>query len=149
MKQFHLKLLERPLEHGEILPYLKLSDYISLNDPITLSVAISDDPQSGHVVEGGFDEFRVVDKISTSDQSLDLQPWKVLPSPFGDQLTINPPDQDLYNLEILSLDGRTIWMKKNLQGQEKIETNRWLTGTYIVRLQKQDGTADTRRVVKH
>jgi hypothetical protein len=127
----------------------KLSDYISLADPLTLSVAVSDDPQNGHVVEGAFDEFRVVDKISTSTESQSLIDWKVSPSPFSDHFMVSLSSDDLYQLNVLSLDGRRILNQADISGQVKILTNHWASGTYVVRITNSNGETATERIIKH
>lgn len=126
-----------------------LSDLMELTDSMTIRVQVSDDPQEGHVVEGGFDEFRVVDKLSTSSQDNTSQlDWSVAPTVTSDEIIISVKEEEVSQIEIFDNQGRSIYLQSANSGQLKVHTAKWSKGLYHVVLKTQEGQVEAKSFIR-
>ncbi|MDX1684405.1 MAG: choice-of-anchor B family protein [Saprospiraceae bacterium] len=112
----------------------QIADYIDLTDSMTISVQVSDDQASGHISEGGFDEFRIWDKFSTDISDESVNHWRVYPTPVHNRLIIESEKEGNQVVHIINTNGQLMTHLEITQGLNEISVIQWPEGIYFIRL---------------
>jgi hypothetical protein len=93
--------------------------------------------------------FAVVASTSASDEMALEEALHVFPNPVREALTLEwPGAQPPLAVDILSMDGQTVWRQATPQGgRAKLDTEAWDAGVYLVQVRTAGGLHTT-RVVK-
>ena len=126
-----------------------IADYIELTDSVYIEIQASDDQAEGHLVEGGFDEFRVVDRITTSVSSLGNKlDWSLSPTIVNDQLQVTIGFDVDATLELIDLEGRVIQTKDVNQGITLMDPSALSSGLYMVRIRTENNETESLKFIK-
>lgn len=91
---------------------IMVEEWLSLTDSMRLIVEVSDDFTNGHVVEGGFDEFRVMGERTTNNNTVTNEGLNIWPTVTTSNLNISGLKDQHEWIRILAQDGRTVQYKK-------------------------------------
>jgi hypothetical protein len=70
------------------------------------------------------------------------------PNPFSENFTIDNANGKFNTYSIITIDGREIVNGSLGKGIEVVQTNEWSNGVYFLRLNSQNGTSNTSKIVK-
>lgn len=120
----------------------KLLDHITLTPFMQLKVRCTD-VSPGHLSEGGFDNFMIVDSSELGiDNVVVNKIIRVLPNPFNDQLTIELDsdfsDSDNLTVELIELGSGKVVYASTLNAASSKHNPTCQAGVYIIRV--SDGT---------
>lgn len=118
---------------------ITISDIIEPTADMHMIISTSDGT-NGHIVEGGFDGFRIQeDGISNNNNIALSQVGNVYPNPFDRELTVTLNEEysnDQWNVQLYNISGQLVQQNLNLAatgGVLSVETD-LQTGTYILTL---------------
>ena len=127
---------------------IPLRGLVDTDADLSLSVVIEDQVNTGHLLEGGFDVFRIIDgAVSTTNTIAELDNIKIFPNPFSDNINIILEANDYKSIRLVDLMGRDVYSTKSINNQTVIETN--LTpGFYNILIERNDGTLLSQKLIK-
>jgi choice-of-anchor B domain-containing protein len=112
----------------------RILDFVSLSNNMSLKVETSDNANSGHLVEGGLDNFKIYEdplvpiKEFENEFSLDISP-----NPFHTSLFISIPEEiNEGTLSIFDALGRMVFEEINEDNQMEINTEKLPSGIYYI-----------------
>ncbi|MFN6039302.1 MAG: choice-of-anchor B family protein [Bacteroidota bacterium] len=129
-----------------------IAQFITPTSTMQLIVRCAD-ASPGHLVEGGFDKFFIVDSLSSglNDLTENTAQLNVFPNPFNSELKINWKllNNDAANLTLVDLSGRAIRQFPIYSESGTIVFNDNLeAGIYLVKISQKNRTLKVIRVVK-
>lgn len=128
----------------------KLLDYISLTEFMQLKVRAMDLP-GGHLVEGGFDNFMVVDSSELGiDNVIVTKIIPVYPNPFNDKLTVDLSElsSEELSLEFIEIGSGKIAHSQKVHAELIEFTVPLQKGMYLLRILDGETQLTQERVVK-
>jgi len=126
-----------------------VNSVITPTSTMQIKVRAMDDIQEGHLVEGGFDNFRVIEESGAGLADLNNQ-VNVYPSPFNEYIVVDLEGiEGLVDVEIYDLTTGRIVDVQSLEGSttQQIETP-YAKGMYIVNILKDGAILRSERMVK-
>jgi hypothetical protein len=128
-----------------------IEDYIDITDDMRLVLNIS---ESGFdsAVEGGLDNFKIVDALNSSIGNLAIsENLRIFPNPSQDRFTVLIPD-DLDNQElkmtILDINGRVVESTTSYQSDRFSFGENLQQGVYMIQLIGQNYRSPQTRIIK-
>ncbi|MEL7121311.1 MAG: choice-of-anchor B family protein [Bacteroidota bacterium] len=137
---------------------IRLSDFLSeWESTWTLSVTTSDQVNSDHIVEAGFDNFLFIDSRSSTTSTEDVTPefeFSIYPNPFTDQITIEwdmerSSSSQLF-MRLYDINGK-LHINQILNKGERSAVQHLSSlpsGMYMVALFENDQLIGTRKIIK-
>lgn len=128
---------------------IPLKDFdIDLTQELTFAVVIADDDEVGHLLEGGFDAFRIIDLLSSDTKEVTIADnVKIYPNPFSNLLHVELEPLDFTAINLFNQMGQLVYRTEALDYRniinQKIEG-----GVYYLVLEKNDGHSLSQKVVK-
>jgi len=124
-----------------------VADEIAPSSTMTLRVKASDLPPDGHLVEGGFDQFMVVDSAA-SGTGLDefSASWLIYPNPAVDRISIQNDDVSGFSVEIRNVQGQVIHQIESKGNEVWMDVMDWARGIYTVEITTTDGRKARRKL---
>ncbi|MFN4881451.1 MAG: choice-of-anchor B family protein [Bacteroidota bacterium] len=117
---------------------IDLNDIILLTDSMHLYIQVCD-AAPGHLVEGGFDFFRIVDSVANTTGVLSKNPHAqstVYPNPADEYIILNSttlePDAQI---RIQDITGRTLFTQMLTGNKQQIDIRTLQAGTYLLSYQ--------------
>lgn len=124
-----------------------LNGMITLNANMQLIVETADD-DPGHLVEGGFDAFKVLDGLVSTNEiaSYDIT---VSPNPFADQVQIDFDYDGPTNIAIINNQGQVIRSIMTDSNRNSINLKELNAGMYIIQINDMSGrTIASEKIIK-
>ncbi len=124
-----------------------LNGMITLNANMQLIVETADD-DPGHLVEGGFDAFKVLDGLVSTNEiaSYDIT---VSPNPFADQVQIDFDYNGPTNIAIINNQGQVIRSIMTDSNRNSINLKELNAGMYIIQINDMSGrTIASEKIIK-
>lgn len=136
-------LIESIRENSIWKPYeIIINDYTS-QDSIRLAITVSDDIEAGHLVEGGFDAFRLSDiGTSTSTNETSKRTIGVYPNPTDYRVTIKELNQ-IKKAQLIDLKGNRY---STIVDGNEIFFNKLPSGMYILNVKDISGNVYNTRI---
>lgn len=125
----------------------KLADIIDLTDSMRIKAQVSDDAADGHISEGGFDEFRVEDKFSTSVDIVSHLDWDIRPTITNTTFEVIWNEDQEAQWVIIDSYGRNIMAGELSTGRETVDVTSLKSGVYFIQLLTTAGNKDVRALV--
>lgn len=132
----------------------RLSDYITVTNNMRVSVEVRDF-NSGHLVEGAFDNFYVIDSVASSVQThqVSANELNVFPNPFNGSTqvaySISETQMNGAALEVVDVTGRVVsYTGLNAASGTVTLGSDLADGVYVVRIINADGMISQQRIVK-
>lgn len=131
-----------------------ISTFLPVSSNMQLIVRIADD-NPGHIVEGGFDHFRMTGQLNVGINKAKTSKTDILhayPNPFEKSVTIKFENADVLSgssLEIMDALGRVLESHelKSMSGEISFGNNH-PSGIYFARINAKSGPSQTIRIVK-
>ncbi len=110
------------------------------------------DQNPGHVAEGGFDKFQVIDSIATTIEDVAINEIKdltIYPSPFNDELTVrlNTTAKNI-SVEVFEVTGKMIDKKEFNNTSIATFKNNYKSGIYFIKVYGDGALIKTQKVIK-
>ncbi|MBK8080679.1 MAG: choice-of-anchor B family protein [Saprospiraceae bacterium] len=121
----------------ETVEKLKLKDEIVLTAEMRVIVEIGDDQSSGHIVEAGFDNFRILDGEVTSSEETILSVLEIIPNPAYDRIQIQHDGKSVNDIMCFNAMGQNIALTSSGNGYYDISM--LPKGLYVVKTQNFSG----------
>jgi len=120
-----------------------VADQIDITDNMKIRVRIGDQDDSGHIVEGGFDDFFVSGApVHTIDS--EIVDVKIYPQPANNKLYIRSDQSNLVRFDIIDILGKVVSSNRiEKSGLVEIEVRNLNSGSYFVRLTTEEGLTGT------
>jgi len=127
---------------------IPLNGLVDTDADLSISVVISDLPGTGHLLEGGFDDFRIVEGMPSSAVSIsENDNIEIYPNPFTDNINILLDADNYKTMSLYDIMGKQVYRSKVINNQTVI--GRELTkGFYTIILEKKDGTLLSKKLIK-
>lgn len=116
---------------------IELSKLIVLTEEMRLIVEIGDDQQSGHIVEGGFDNFSIVEGTSSVNDAGNGQSLVLYPNPAMDKIWIKNLNPNTNSIGIINTLGQISVC--NIQSGGIIDISTLTEGLYYVQAENMKG----------
>ncbi len=121
-----------------------LNDLISTTSTMRLKVYISDS-NPGHIVEGGFDGFSLVDSIVTNLNETENSSINVIPNPATNYIIV--PTENIKMVSIVDVQGK-ICYQNTFNKNPKIDVSKLTEGIYKVIISTNDNKLKVGKFVK-
>jgi len=126
-----------------------VKEVIAPTATMQLIVEASDDAREGHIVEGGFDEFRVSWKISTADENTAENHIVIAPTIIQDMVKITGLDEAKeHQINVINTEGKTVIMKKSQNFTSVLSLGALNSGNYIIQITNEEGLRTSQKVTK-
>ncbi len=112
----------------------RISDIAPITTQMRLQVITSDLSGTGHIVEAGFDNFRIYDNAPVSTNDLEEYSLEISPVPFRSGFSIRIPEgMENGRLNIFDISGKLMF-QLDISNNDTIEipTSDWTSGIYQV-----------------
>ncbi len=127
---------------------IPLNGLVDTDAELSLSVVISDLEGTGHLLEGGFDAFRVVEGMPSSATSItDSDNIEIFPNPFSDNFNINLESDNYRSISLYDIMGKQVYHSKVINNQTVIG-NELTDGFYTIIIERQDGSLLSKKLIK-
>jgi len=124
-----------------IIDSLYFRDYLTDLSSVSVQVVTSDGEDTGHLVEGGFDIFEVVDVPISNTEDLQISSLiDLYPNPTTTE--VNLKIDETYSpvlLSVTSQDGRKVHSQAVKSSQITINVDQWPSGIYFAKITMADG----------
>lgn len=127
-----------------------VQEVISPTADMQIVVEVSDDARSGHIVEGGFDEFRVLGKISTSDESTAVSNWTISPTLVHDVVRVEGlPSAENHTISVINTEGKTLFNVNGAGHASELSLGHLSSGNYIIQISSTtSGETSHQKIIK-
>lgn len=127
-----------------------LKDLLSADEwslPLSLVIEIGDDPENGHLVEGGFDGFKVLDSaLTTPVVESPIENINIFPNPGNGIYTVTSKGGMVADrIEIYDASGRRLSHSSN--GKNTLDLSAYRDGLYFIVL-TQDQKSSVHKIIK-
>lgn len=112
---------------------LHLNSLIGKTSTMTLQVRATD-ATPGHLVEGGFDAFSIVDSMPTSILEPTTAEILIYPNPAHDFIEIKNQNHETWDVEISDINGKCLLSQKSSDTNHKIMIQMLNPGLYFIKL---------------
>jgi len=105
-----------------------------------LRVKASDLPPNGHLVEGGFDVFSVVDSASSGVGLEEFaEGFRMYPNPANELVTLSHASQSGFMVEVRNLQGQLVYSNSTTTSTLALDVSGWAKGMYLVEMVADHG----------
>jgi len=126
-----------------------LDGFIEITDQMQL-VVVTGDYENGHIVESGFDQFKVEEGMPLAIEDIEsLNNFSVFPNPFSNTMTIklDAEHNAVFDLQIIDIHGKVVTDLRNLKhGDHVINADLLPSGFYIARVSDGSNTAELKLI---
>ena len=126
---------------------IRIADHIIPSSTMRLLVYTSDEEPTGHLVEAGFDDFRIAPNATANVASeLGLPDFLIYPNPASTYFTVQVTSGQEAAVEVLDAAGRSVLTAVRTQGGRVDLDGELSSGTYLVRVRDGEGRTATQRL---
>ena len=125
-----------------------ITPFVSSGDSLRVSFYGSDLPGSGHLLEMGVDNFKVIDKGISNTEDISLSSFSVSPNPFLDQFNIEFEQASLRKIMIYNALGQMVYNQKHNSAKVNIALD-GEPGIYVLSIENEDGKVATEKIIKN
>lgn len=123
----------------------RILDHMTPGTAMKLVVFVTDD-NPGHLVEGGFDIFQLVDLSPVGEGEVTQLEMNLWPNPSADRFEVTIPGVQEATLEVFDALGRASLDPIALRGERATVPHTLSSGTYLVRVTTAAGAQATQRL---
>ena len=129
------------------LTQLHLNDVITKTSTMTLRV-YAVDASPGHLVEGGFDAFRIVDSMPTAISELDIKEISIYPNPAHDFIQVKNENHERLNISIMDINGKILLTKSLAADENRIQIQDLSAGIYFIKVMDRNANTRVQKFIK-
>lgn len=117
--------------------------YISIGEPMSTEITSGD-----IMISQGFLQISAIARIVSTDNLLQ-EPIQAFPNPSFASLTLEMPEMDgQYVYHLLDLNGRLLKNERITSSKEIIDLDKFESGTYLMKVIKENKSSQTLKIVK-
>jgi choice-of-anchor B domain-containing protein len=125
----------------------RIEDAITLTSTMNLIVEALDE-NGGHLVEAGFDQFRITEGPSSTEDELKVNSISIYPNPFNSAFYVEVDNFKNTEIQITDISGRVIATQSMNSNKEKIQL-KGNSGVYFLSIINQGVLIETKKLIKY
>ncbi len=128
---------------------IEISSFITPTSTMQLTVRTMDD-NPGHLVEAGFDKFRITEGVTNVTTTIWDEELSIYPNPFNTEISVSFLTKEIENvkIEVLDITGRTIDVKEYQNTSVIRFNNNYKQGIYYMNVYGNGELLSTEKVIK-